>query len=89
MCRACVRRGWCGGLGVEVPAHGASLPTSMGRCPGRTVVTVVSTVGGAFGFTSGTIVQEFGYDDDVDPALREAAETLTGTELLRDRKSVV
>ena len=43
---------------------------------------MVSTVGGAFGFTSGTIVQEFGYDDDVDPALREAAETLTGTELL-------
>ena len=43
---------------------------------------MVSTVGGAFGFTSGTIVQEFGYDDDVDPALREAAETLTGTELV-------
>ena len=34
---------------------------------------MTSTAGGAFGFTSGLIIQEFGYDDDVDQALREAA----------------
>ena len=36
----------------------------------------------AFGFTSGLIIQEFGYDDDVDQALREAAEAQTGTALV-------
>ena len=43
---------------------------------------MASNVGGAFGFTSGLIVQEFGYDDDVDFALREAAQAQTGTELV-------
>ena len=43
---------------------------------------MTSTAGGAFGFTSGLIIQEFGYDDDVDQALREAAEAQTGTELV-------
>lgn len=46
------------------------------------VNTVASTVGGAFGFASGLIIQEFGYDDDVDETLREAAATETGTELV-------
>jgi len=31
---------------------------------------VASTAGGAFGFASGLIIQEFGYDDDVDETLR-------------------
>lgn len=39
---------------------------------------MASTAGGAFGFTSGLIIQEFGYDDE----LRAAAEALTGTELV-------
>ena len=34
------------------------------------------------GFTSGQVVQEFGYDDDVDDELRASLETVTGTELV-------
>lgn len=48
-----------------------------GRCG-----QVASTAGGAFGFSSGLIIQEFGYDDDVEPALRRAVEAETGTELV-------
>ena len=40
------------------------------------------TAGGAFGFGSGLIIQEFGYDEDVDEALRQAVETETGTGLV-------
>lgn len=38
--------------------------------------------GGGFGFTTGQVIQEFGYDDDVDQAVRDAVETATGTELV-------
>lgn len=34
------------------------------------------------GFKPGQVVQEFGYDEDVDEDLREAIEDVTGTELL-------
>jgi hypothetical protein len=34
-----------------------------------------------FGFTTGQIVQEFGWDDDVDQELRAALEAIVGTEL--------
>jgi hypothetical protein len=34
------------------------------------------------GFTSGQVVQEFGWSDDVDDDLRAAIETTTGTELV-------
>ncbi|MCR6690338.1 DUF3052 domain-containing protein [Cellulomonas sp.] len=34
------------------------------------------------GFASGQVIQEFGYDDDVDDALRAALEDVTGTELV-------
>ena len=34
------------------------------------------------GFQPGQVVQELGYDDDVDQDLREAVEDLTGTELV-------
>ncbi|WP_258723605.1 DUF3052 domain-containing protein [Cellulomonas sp. NS3] len=34
------------------------------------------------GFTSGQVIQEFGYDDDVDDDLRAAIEAATGTELV-------
>lgn len=37
---------------------------------------------GRLGFTSGQVVQEFGYDDDVDEELRSAVEGVTGTELV-------
>ena len=40
------------------------------------------TAGGAPGFASGLIIQEFGYDEDVDEALRQAVETETGTGLV-------
>ncbi|MDO4900062.1 DUF3052 domain-containing protein [Actinomyces sp.] len=43
---------------------------------------MTSTAAGAFGFAPGLIIQEFGYDDDVDEALRQAAEAQTGTELV-------
>jgi len=33
------------------------------------------------GFRAGQVVQEFGYDDDVDDALRTSVEALTGNEL--------
>ena len=43
---------------------------------------MASTAGGAFGFASGLIIQEFGYDDDVDETLRQAVEAETGTTLV-------
>ena len=43
---------------------------------------MASTAGGAFGFASGLIIQEFGYDDDVDETLRQVVETETGTTLV-------
>jgi len=36
------------------------------------------------GFASGQVVQEFGYDDDVDDELRAGVETLTGSPLVDD-----
>ena len=42
------------------------------------------------GFRAGQAVQEFGYDDDVDEALRTSIEALTGTELAdEDAQDVV
>lgn len=38
--------------------------------------------GSRFGFTTGQVIQEFGYDDDVDPAVRELVEQATGSELV-------
>lgn len=38
--------------------------------------------GGRLGFTAGQVVQELGYDDDVDHDLREAVEDHTGAELV-------
>lgn len=40
------------------------------------------TGGEKLGFTSGQVVQEFGYDSDVDDDLRFSIEDLTGTELV-------
>jgi hypothetical protein len=37
--------------------------------------------GSKFGFTAGQVVQEFGYDDDVDFDLRSTIEDVTGAEL--------
>ena len=37
---------------------------------------------GSFGFTKGSVVQEFGYDDDVDNVVRETIETAVGRELV-------
>lgn len=38
--------------------------------------------GSRFGFTSGQVIQEFGYDDDVDPKVRELIEETTGHDLV-------
>lgn len=40
------------------------------------------SVASRLGFKPGQVVQEFGYDDDVDLELRDAVEDATGTELL-------
>lgn len=40
-----------------------------------------SDLAGRLGFERGNVVQEFGYDDDVDHDVRKAIEDLTGTEL--------
>lgn len=49
------------------------------RAPGRRL-----------GLTEGQVVQELGYDDDVDQALREEVEAVTGGELLdEDAQEVV
>lgn len=39
-------------------------------------------IAGRLGFQSGQVVQEFGYDDDVDHGLRESVEDLVGAELV-------
>ena len=51
-----------------------------------------ATAGGAdtgpvsrFGFQPGMVVQELGWDEDVDEALRTAVETAIGSELVDDR----
>jgi len=49
---------------------------------------VSSTTDGAanaasrLGFAAGQVIQEFGYDDDVDDTLRSGLEAITGTELV-------
>lgn len=69
----------CGGLDlVAVPTTGPM----EGASPRREQTTVTSRAGGAFGFASGLIIQEFGYDVDVDEALRRAVVAETGTELV-------
>jgi hypothetical protein len=40
------------------------------------------SLAGKLGFKHGQLVQEFGYDDDVDDDLRESIEDVTGEELL-------
>ena len=44
--------------------------------------TAGQNVAAKLGFKSSQVVQEFGYDDDVDQDLREAIEGVTGSELL-------
>ena len=75
---ACALQGMCDGLSPNAPIPG---PGS-GHTPGTEWNAVASTAGGAFGFASGLIIQEFGYDDDVDDTLRQAIESQTGTELV-------
>jgi hypothetical protein len=43
--------------------------------------SAATSIAGRLGFRLGQVVQEFGYDDDVDEALRAAVEDLTGNEL--------
>jgi hypothetical protein len=44
----------------------------------------VANVAGKLGFKDGDLIQEFGYDDDVDFDLRDSIEDLTGSELLSE-----
>ena len=49
-----------------------------------------TTIAGRLGLRSGQVVQEFGYDEDVDETLRAAIEDLTGNELAdEDAQDVV
>ncbi|GAA3819793.1 DUF3052 domain-containing protein [Cellulomonas soli] len=41
-----------------------------------------ATPAARLGFTAGQVIQEFGYDEDVDQDLREGLETITGSELV-------
>ena len=41
-----------------------------------------SQVAARLGFTAGQVIQEFGYDDDVDQALRDALKDVTGSDLV-------
>ena len=41
-----------------------------------------SQVAARLGFTAGQVIQEFGYDDDVDEELRDALQAVTGNELV-------
>ena len=43
---------------------------------------VEHSLAGRLGLTAGQIVQEIGYDDDCDEALRESVEAVTGTDLV-------
>ncbi|WP_413452799.1 DUF3052 domain-containing protein [Georgenia phoenicis] len=45
--------------------------------------------GSRFGFTTGQEIQEFGYDTDVDEAVREAVSDVTGTDLVDEEYSDV
>ena len=45
--------------------------------------------GNRFGFTSGQEIQEFGYDDDADQAVRSAVEEVTGSDLVDEDYSDV
>ena len=48
------------------------------------------SMAGRLGLKAGQVVQEFGYDDDVDHVLRGAVEALTGNELVdEDTQDVV
>ncbi len=48
------------------------------------------SMAGRLGFRPGQVVQEFGYDDDVDDELRTSVEDLTGNELVdEDGQDVV
>lgn len=46
--------------------------------------TAAVNVAGNLGFKNGNLIQEFGYDDDVDFDLREDLEDLLGSELLTE-----
>jgi hypothetical protein len=45
-------------------------------------VSAGAGAGSKFGFTTGQVIQEFLYDDDVDPGVREAVAEATGNELV-------
>ena len=48
------------------------------------------SMAGRLGLKAGQVIQEFGYDDDVDHVLRAAVEALTGNELVdEDTQDVV
>ncbi|WP_433876943.1 DUF3052 domain-containing protein [Sinomonas atrocyanea] len=49
---------------------------------GETDTAADSNVAARLGFKDGDLIQEFGYDEDVDFALREAIEEATGSDLL-------
>lgn len=51
---------------------------------GRNVAATAGQGGKGYGFTRDQVVQEFGYDDDVDEQIRSAIEEETGEELVEE-----
>ena len=51
---------------------------------GEAEAAAVENVAGNLGFKDGDLIQEFGYDEDVDFDLRDDIEDLTGSELLTE-----
>jgi len=71
------------GSDVEGTDVGATAESAAERSAGSSLAT-------RLGFRPGQVVQEFGYDDDVDHGLRSAVEGLTGNELAdEDAQDVV
>ena len=62
--------------GAGGPSVSASPPSWWGRTDSRTRSAE------RMGFAPGMVVQELGYDDDVDPDLRDAIEERTGEEMV-------
>jgi hypothetical protein len=63
----------------------AAAPAAQTEGTGRDVASSTGDTpqgAGRLGFTAGQVVQEFGYDDDVDEDLRSGVEDITGAELV-------
>jgi len=81
--RAPARVRWASVCGNDqVLPDGVTTTEGAVRTVSSTADEGASQTAARLGFTSGQVVQEFGYDDDVDDELRNSLEAVTGTELV-------